>query len=70
MVAKLAPAVGKRIVAMRAAGASFDSIAVLLNRSGLCGCSGGRWFGASVRRYLLQAGVNDAFKNSTLRSPQ
>jgi hypothetical protein len=55
----------RRIVAMRAGGASFDAIAALLNRSGLCGSSGGRWFGASVRRCLLKLGHNSTPRKST-----
>ncbi len=66
----LPPAMRRRIVAMREAGASFDAIAALLNRSGLCGSSGGRWFGSSVRRCLLQLGANAAFKKTTNRSSQ
>jgi hypothetical protein len=39
--------------AMREQGVSFGAIAAALNRLGIPGASGGRWFPATVRRTLL-----------------
>ena len=40
------------IVALRATGASYSSIATLLNRLGVKGFHGGRWYGATVQRVI------------------
>ncbi|NRR29373.1 hypothetical protein HSX11_04160 [Oxalobacteraceae bacterium] len=50
----LATEVAGQMQAMRARGASYDAIAAMLNRSGLRGCCGGRWFAAGVRQALLK----------------
>ena len=42
------------IDALRAAGVSFNAIAAALNRRGIPGMQGGRWYGASVRRALAR----------------
>jgi hypothetical protein len=38
---------------LRESGASFGVIAAMLNRHGVRGFNGGRWFASSVRRALL-----------------
>lgn len=44
-----------RIIAeQRKRGESFSSIAAALNKQGLRGSNGGRWYSASVREYLLR----------------
>ena len=40
------------ILALRAAGASFSRIATMLNRLGVKGYQGGRWYGATVQRVI------------------
>jgi hypothetical protein len=40
------------MAALRAAGVSFAMIAATLNKLGLKGPQGGRWYGATVRRAL------------------
>ena len=42
-----------QVYALRKAGASFNAIAAMLNRRGLRGPHGGRWFPATVRRAYL-----------------
>jgi hypothetical protein len=60
MAARLTPpralpaAVRASMRELRAAGASFNAIAAALNRRGVPGKGGGRWFAASVRLCLLQ----------------
>lgn len=44
------PRVRREIDALRAAGVSFNAIAAALNRRGIPGALGGRWYPASVRR--------------------
>jgi len=39
-----------QVRALRKEGASFNAIAAMLNRRGLRGPHGGRWFPATVRR--------------------
>ena len=46
------PALVAELRRLRAAGASFGAIAAAMNRRGLRGRMGGRWFPATVRRYL------------------
>ena len=41
--------------AMREQGGSFGAIAAALNRLGIPGAYGGRWFPATVRRALMAA---------------
>lgn len=45
-------AVRIEIDALRAAGISFNAIAAALNRRGIPGLQGGRWYGATVQRAL------------------
>ncbi|KQV82210.1 hypothetical protein ASD15_09110 [Massilia sp. Root351] len=40
------------IDALRASGLSFNAIAAVLNRRGIPGLQGGRWYAATVRRAL------------------
>ncbi|HJV01969.1 MAG TPA: recombinase family protein [Burkholderiaceae bacterium] len=47
------PALVAELRRLRAAGASFGAIAAAMNRRGLRGRMGGRWFPATVRQYLL-----------------
>lgn len=42
------------IDALRLAGVSFNAIAAALNRRGIPGLQGGRWYGATVQRALRQ----------------
>lgn len=46
------PALVTELRRLRAAGASFGAIAAAMNRRGLRGRMGGRWFPATVRQYL------------------
>ncbi|WP_332852151.1 hypothetical protein [Duganella sp. S19_KUP01_CR8] len=48
------PALTAQLQTLRACGASYNKIAATLNRNGVPGLQGGRWFAASVRRALLQ----------------
>jgi hypothetical protein len=48
----------ERLRVLREGGASFNAIAADLNRCGVPGRQGGRWFAASVRRALLQSGAS------------
>jgi hypothetical protein len=50
-----APQVRALMRAMREQGVSFGAIAAALNRLGIPGASGGRWFPATVRRTLMSA---------------
>ncbi len=43
------------ILALRAHGLSYDGIAAVLNRRGVKGISGGRWYGATVFRVVRAA---------------
>lgn len=45
------------IGARRAAGASFGCIAHALNQRGIRGEHGGRWYGATVRNFILRNNV-------------
>ncbi|MBA5689250.1 recombinase family protein [Rugamonas apoptosis] len=47
------PALVAELRRLRAAGASFGAIAAAMNRRGLRGRMGGRWFAATVRLCLL-----------------
>jgi hypothetical protein len=49
----IAPSVCQLMTELRAAGASYHRIAVTLNRGGVPGRSGGRWFAATVRSMLI-----------------
>ncbi|WP_206047121.1 recombinase family protein, partial [Noviherbaspirillum denitrificans] len=42
------------VAEQRMRGKSFSSIAAMLNKQGLRGRHGGRWYSASVRDYLLR----------------
>lgn len=57
----LAPATRAEILALRASGRSCDAIAAALNRRGLRGTAGGRWYGATIHRILrLDVAPGDA----------
>lgn len=43
------------IDALRKAGISFSAIAAALNRRGIPGLQGGRWYGATVQRALRES---------------
>ncbi|MES2149135.1 MAG: recombinase family protein [Pseudomonadota bacterium] len=45
-------AIEEAVALLRATGSSFNAIAAELNRRGLPGPHGGRWYGASVHRLL------------------
>lgn len=54
-LAMLAGADRDAILALRARGLSYDGIAAALNRRGVKGISGGRWYGATVFRVVRAA---------------
>ena len=56
-LAMLDECVRVEIDALRAAGISFNAIAAALNRRGIPGLQGGRWYGATVQRALRMAGA-------------
>ncbi|WP_182214395.1 recombinase family protein [Rugamonas fusca] len=58
------PALVAELRRLRAAGASFGAIAAAMNRRGLRGRMGGRWFPATVRQYLLPSRPAAATQNS------
>ena len=51
-MATLCPAARREILALRDLGYSCDAIAAMLNRRGVKGASGGRWYGATVSRVV------------------
>ncbi|MES2127165.1 MAG: hypothetical protein V4463_07830 [Pseudomonadota bacterium] len=51
--AVLAPSLRQLMTELRCAGASYHRIAFTLNRVGIPGHSGGRWFAATVRNLML-----------------
>ncbi|WP_332852172.1 recombinase family protein [Duganella sp. S19_KUP01_CR8] len=55
-LANLCPAARRDILALRAQGHSYDAIAVALNRRGLKGVGGGRWYGSTVFRVVRAGG--------------
>ncbi|MES2260213.1 MAG: recombinase family protein [Pseudomonadota bacterium] len=52
-LAALDATVRVEIDALRCAGISFNAIAAALNRRGIKGPQGGRWYGSSVHRVLF-----------------
>ena len=63
----LAPATRAEIVALRAAGRSCDAIAAALNKRGVRGTAGGRWYGATIHRILQLAAPAGQAAPSLLR---
>jgi hypothetical protein len=61
----LPPPLLAQLRSLRAGGASFNAIAAVLNKGGLRGRQGGRWFAASVRLALLQDGAAAAPSHTT-----
>ena len=51
-LATLALSTQREILNLRAAGVSCDAIAAALNKRGVRGTAGGRWYGSTIHRVL------------------